>query len=196
MRIAATSLVIAVLLWGASAPFSHAQKGTGEAAGVARQPARPEVVSLSGKVRAIETGPCEMGTGRAYIGTHLVLETPQGKELNVHLGPAAAVGDVVGQLPPGKKVTVKGFRTGRMSESHYVAQSLAFDDTSIQLRDETLRPFWAGRGAVSGGRSAPQWGPGRGQGRAWGPRPGYGRGWGRGWGGRRAAGYRPYRQRF
>jgi len=196
MRAAAVSLVIAVLLWGASAPSAHAQKGTGEAAGVARQSVKPEVVSLSGKVRAIKTGPCEMTTGRAYLGTHLLLETPQGKELNIHLGPAAAVGHIVDQLPPGKKVTVKGFRTGRMSENHYVAQSLAFDDTSIQLRDENLRPFWAGRGAVSGGRSVSQWGPGRGQGRAWGSRPGHGRGWGRGWGGRRAAGYRPYRQRF
>jgi hypothetical protein len=141
-------------------------------------------VSLSGKLKAIETGPCEMTTGRAYLGTHILLETPKGKELNIHLGPAPALDEIVDQLPEGKKVSVKCFRTERMPKDHYVAQSVAFGDTSLQIRDEDLRPFWAGGSGGAFGARARQWGSGKGPGYGWQLHSGYGRGrrWRRGQG--------------
>ena len=177
MKRGLTFLMAGGLLWGVFAPCAFAQRGMGEPAGVARQVVKPEVVSLSGRILAVKTEPCKTTTGRADVGTHFLLETPEGEKLNVHLGPTAVVDHIADQLPTGKEVTVKAFRTAKMPEYHYVAQSLAFGDASIQLRDEDLRPFWARGNAVARGRGGPQQGPGRGMGQGWG---GYGRGQGQG----------------
>jgi hypothetical protein len=185
MRTTVTSTAILVLLCGIVAPPAHAQKGMGEQTGVGRQAVRPEVVSLSGKVLATETGPCEKTTGPADVGSHFLLVTPKGKKLNIHLGPAA-VDYIVEQLTVGKKVTVHAFRTAKMPHNHYVAQALTLDGTTIRLRDEGLRPFWALGGRASSGRGGPPYGPGMRQGPPWrngfGYGPGQGRGWGRGGG--------------
>jgi len=141
-------------------------------------------VALSGKVLKIMTEPCKMTTGPAYLGTHFLLKTSKGKRLNIHLGPADTVDDVAEQLPIGEKVKVDAFRTAKLPEDHFVAQSVAFDGTTIQLRDKNLRPLWARSStALRGG--GPQWVRGRGRGRGWGGgwqrSPGYGRGRGSGW---------------
>jgi len=186
MRTGLTSAAILVLSLGVAIPHACAQKGMGDPTGVARQAVKPKVVSLSGKVVAVETGPCEKGTGWGYVGTHFLLKMPKGQKLNIHLGPAEAVDYVTEQLQVGEKVTVDAFRTTKMSKNHYVAQSLALDGTTIRLRDETLRPTWAQSNTASRGRGRLQSVPGRGQRRGWGRGwrrgSGYGRGWGRGWG--------------
>ena len=184
MKRGLTLLTSGALLWGVAATCAFAQKGTGEPAGVARQGLKPKVVSLSGEVLAVETGPCEKTTGRADHGSHLLLRTPNGKTLNVHLGPTAAVNDMIKRLPVGKKVTVGAFHTARMPSGHYVAQSLVVDGITIRLRDQQLRPLWAGAGGVSRAYSGPRYGRGTRHGSPWRNGPGYGpgRGRGRGWG--------------
>ena len=179
MRKLATLVVIAAFLVGWTSATAYAQKGVGDRTGVARQSVRPEIVTLSGKLVEIDTGPCEMTTGPSTIGTHVILKTKGGK-LNVHLGPAAAVADTVKQLPVGQQVTVAAFRTEKMKANHYVARSLTFGKTTVELRDQTLRPVWAaGRG---GGRGM---GAGQGQGGQRGMGAGQGQGRGAGSGGRR-----------
>jgi len=137
-------VMASVLMHGTLASNANAQKGMGEPSGVGRQTVKPEVVSLSGKLTEIKTGPCEKTTGRSPIGTHILVETAKGEKLNIHLGPAAAVSDIAARLSPGQEVTAKAFRTDKMPENHYVAQTLAFGKTTVALRDEGLRPFWAG----------------------------------------------------
>ena len=178
MRTELALVVVLAVLGGLAADSAEAQRGMGQAAGVAVQGVRPDVVSLVGTVQRIEIGPCERTTGRASLGAHFILKTPDAEELNVHLGPAAAVEFITDQLPVGKEVTVDAFRTAIMPENHYVAQVVTFDGTAIRLRDENLRPAWAGGGAAMRGPGGPQPGPG------WGQGPGYGRGYGggRGWG--------------
>jgi hypothetical protein len=192
MRTEFASITAVALLWGVVALPAFAQRGMGDPTGVARQTVRPKIVTLKGKMVRVETGPCQNTTGRSNTGTHVVLKTARGKRLIVHLGPAAVVKDVADQLAAGKKVKLEAFRTEKMPENHYVAKSLKFDDTAIQLRDESLRPGWAGGNIDSRGlwrpewgagrRRGPQWGRGRGDGWGWGHGPGYGRGyrWGRG----------------
>ena len=107
MRKALICGAVVSLALGASVSPARAQKGMGDATGVARASVRPEVVSLSGKVLRVETGPCEKTTGRADVGSHFILQTPPGQKLNVHLGPAAAVGFVTSQLSVGKEVKVE-----------------------------------------------------------------------------------------
>jgi len=94
-----------------SATEALAQKGMGELSGVARQAVKPEVVSLTGKVTAVESGPCELTTGRASIGTHVMLETEDGESLNVHLGPQVAVAELAKRLKRGTALSVRAFRT-------------------------------------------------------------------------------------
>ncbi len=191
MKTKVVPLTMVVVWCGVALPRAHAQKGMGERTGVARSVAKPEVVSFSGKVLATETGPCEKTTGKAVVGSHFLLETAEGKKLNIHLGPADAVDHIVKQLTVGKEVTVRGFRTAKMPQDHYVAQSVAFGETTVRLRDEGLRPFWAqgsglsrGRGGSGRGSGPGPAGPGYARGSVWGGGRGYGRGlgWGRGWG--------------
>jgi len=182
MRTSATFMGVLALLWAAMATPADAQKGMGDPTGMARQAVKPDVVSLSGKVLGVESGPCEMSTGRSSIGTHFLLETPKDGKLNVHLGPAGAVAHIADQLAVGREVSVEAFRTEKMPENHYVAKSLALDGKTIQLRDETLRPFWLAAGPLPRGRGVLQSEPGKAQDPAWGPGPGYGFGARRGYG--------------
>jgi len=184
MKIAIGSLGIAIFAWGFLTPQTLAQRGMGEQSGVARRAVEPKVVSFSGEVLEVKTEPCKMTTGRAYLGTHLTLRTAEGRSLNVHLGPAGVVDFATKGLAVGTQVTVKAFRTARMPKNDYVARSLVRGGTEVQLRDESLRPVWAGGGGVGPGRPGPQWsrGMGRGPGRGYGPGYGRGRGPGRGYG--------------
>ena len=152
-----------------------AQRGVGDQSGVARMPVKPEIVTLSGKLTAINVGPCEKTTGRGQVGVHLIVEptmpsadaTPETNKpepLNIHVGPAAMVQEMVNKFPIGTQLTIAAFRTDKMPADQYVAQSLKSDTTTVTLRDESLRPVWAdARGTDSAGV--------RGRG------PGYGRGY-------------------
>jgi hypothetical protein len=108
-------------------------------------------------LKEIKTDPCEQTTGRSPVGTHVIL---QGEEalLNVHLGPASEVGDVVGMVRVGDTLEVRAFRTPRLPENQFIAVSVKSGDQLIELRDESLRPRWAG----GGGRRGAQLGQGRG----------------------------------
>ena len=214
MRTILTSAAALAFCCGAGASLAHAQKGTGAATGVAQQLARPEITSISGTIREIQTGPCQATTGRASIGTHLVIENAKGEKLNIHLGPTAAVKHISNRLTAGDEVTINVFRTEKMTEGHFVAQSILLGKVSAQLRDGNCRPLWAGSGTAGQGLGGPQSGarygrgnrggggygaypvwsdmqPGRGPG--WGAptrgRGGYGRGYGQGKGGGYGRGY-------
>lgn len=178
-------LTVVVLWWALPTPLVYAQRGMGDSTGVARQEILPELVSLSGRLASVETHPCQKTTGRGVVGTHLKLETDEGEQVNVDLGWAAAVEPIVRQLSVGQEVKVVAFRTDKMPEKQYVAKSLTFGGKTMQLRDENLRPIWAGgRPAwyASKRRSGYEAGRGRGPGRGWAHqrRWAYERGWGRG----------------
>jgi hypothetical protein len=189
MKMTVVTVIGALVLSGLTASNAPAQKGQGDPVGVARQAVRPAVVTLTGKLLEIKTGPCESTTGWSPIGTHIVLETPRGGPLNVHLGPVTAVADLAGKLKVGQEVQVNAFRTDKMKENHYVAQSVTFGKESVTLRDQNLRPTWAGSNRVFDD----QWG-GQRWGCGWGQRgrgPGFGPGRGMGWGPGRGAGRGP-----
>ncbi len=169
-------LLNCMLLCGLAATPAYSQRGVGDAEGIARQTVKPDVVSLEGTVAEIRIAKCEKTTGPSLIGAHVLVTTEDGTVLNVHLGPADAVRDVTNQLVPGQAVAIKAFRTAKLPEDNYVAQSLTIDGSSIELRDENLRPVWAGSGQVA---RSPGRGPGRGQGLGQGQGLGRGQGQGR-----------------
>jgi hypothetical protein len=146
----------ATLLFSVSAT---AQKGAGEATGIAREPVKPPVITLSGKLLEIRTGPCENTTGKSPIGTHLIVQSEDGTNLNIHLGPENAVDHLVDQLSTGQSVVFEAFRTEQLPDNAYIAKSLLLDDKVINLRDDNLRPSWAYAQGMGMGM-----GKGRGQG--------------------------------
>jgi len=175
-----TVLSSAAILASLLPACAYAQRGLGDPAGVVRQGLTPELVTLSGKIAAIETQPCQKTTGGGVLGTHLVLSAKGGEKWDVDLGWAPAVAFLVEQLSVGRKVSVTAFRTDKMPEGRYVAKSVSFGGQTVSLRDDTLRPIWAGgRGAGWGGRTGAGYGGGRGP------------GGGRGWGGGRGPGWGP-----
>jgi hypothetical protein len=153
-------IALALLLGLLFALPAAAQKGTGEPTGVARQAVKPPIETMSGTIKEIKTGPCERTTGRSLEGVHLIVQAADGKTINLHLGPTAALEDVLDQLAVGQQITFKGFRTDPMPPDAYVAKSLNAGDTAFELRDENLRPKWAI--TAQGGRGG---GPGIGSGR-------------------------------
>ncbi|NLY01968.1 MAG: hypothetical protein GXY83_38270 [Rhodopirellula sp.] len=141
---------------------------------------KPEIFSISGKVLEVKTGTCEDGTGRSPLGTHFLMKTKEGETLNIHLGPASQVELLVADLSAGTKVKVEGFRTEKMKMGHYVAQTIAYGDRTVAIRDESLQPIWAraqgGRNAAAGAGAAFDWGRGRGADFGYGRGCGYGGG--------------------
>lgn len=126
------------------------QRGMGDSYGIARAKVKPPVVRLSGKLCEIRNHPCEKTTGWSDMGTHLILENKQGKQLNIHLGPTRSVAMFVELLTINKQLDLLAFRTDKMPEDQYVATTLIVGDRSLVLRDSSLRPYWAGRrGGVS-----------------------------------------------
>ena len=91
------------------------------------------------------------------------MKTPEGKTLNIHLGPAVSVEFVAKELSRGQEIKVQAFRTAAMKKNHFVARTLTFGSRTVELRDESLRPSWAGSGNAAN--------------------VGQGRGWARGAGG-------------
>jgi len=138
--------VLAILAFlAALAPTTLAQKGKGDETGVARSAVRLETTNVSGKLLRIKDGPCSKTTGRSPTGIHLFLENEEGDEINLHLGPSAAVSHMTEGLEKGDRVTARAFRTDRFAADEYVAVRFSTDDEEFTLRDETLRPVWAGR---------------------------------------------------
>ena len=128
-----------------------AQKGMGEPGGVARQAEKPPVESLSGTIKDIKTGRCERTTGRSVEGVHLIVQAPDNRTINLHLGPASALADTIQKLSPEETITFEAFRTDRMPKDAYVAKSLTAGGKTFALRSDSLRPKWASRGRGMGG---------------------------------------------
>lgn len=155
------SLLCAAVAAALVATPALGQRGTGQTEGVARQGEPPPIMTLSGVVEEVQTGECEMTTGRASIGAHVIIQTDEQGAANLHLGPTAAVEDLIDRLQPDTPIEADVFQTERMPEDAYVAQAITVGDDSFTLRNDTLRPMWAiGPG---GGR-----GQGRGAGQAMG----------------------------
>jgi hypothetical protein len=172
------------VLMGLWLPTAYAQRGMGDAEGLARRGLQPELTKVSGKLVRIETHPCQQTTGQGILGTHVGLLTPEGQTLDIDLGWAAAVESIAARLVIGQPLDAVVFRTDSMPEGRWVAKSLTIDGDVLALRDDRLRPFWAGPGGGQGpSRTAAGsgWGT-RGYGVGGGYRVGGGSGYGAGYG--------------
>lgn len=171
------------VLLGSVLPTAYAQRGMGDAEGLARQGLQPKLIKVSGELVRIETQPCQQTTGQGLLGTHVVVRTPAGKTMEIDLGWAPAVESIAERLVVGQSLDAVVFRTAPMPEGRWVAKSLTVDGEVMPLRDDRLRPLWAGTG---GGQGPSRTAAGSGWGtRGYGVRSGYrvGGGYGAGYGG-------------
>lgn len=196
-------VVSAVLM--ATAAKTWGQRGMDDSEGVIRQAVETQRIAIEGTVKEVLIETCENTTGPFETGLYLLLTTGEDKTYNVHLGPAVIVKDMVEPLNAGQSVTVQAFRTEKMPAEHFVAVLLTFNGKTVRLRNESLRPVWAGRqgrffGRYVAGPERPRWGPaygrgygmGNGRGYAWSNGMGYGQGRrGRGQGRGPGIGYGP-----
>ncbi len=141
---------VAVALLAIGADPAYAQRGRGDDIGLARQGVRPEIETITGTVSDLLIQPCEMTTGRSIVGAHVILTTPDRGELNVHLGPATDLSDLVADVQKGDAVVAEVFRTEKLPAGQVIAKTLDLDGQQYVLRDDTLRPVWAGQGAGRG----------------------------------------------
>ncbi|MCA9241411.1 MAG: DUF2202 domain-containing protein [Planctomycetales bacterium] len=181
MRTFTTATLAALVACGLAVSVVSAQRGVGRQQGISRQADKPELVSLSGVVVEVKSGPCEQTTGRAAVGTHLVINTADGQTHEIHVGPQREAESLIKDVRPEQQISVVGFRTDELAEDVLVAKSLETLSQTIELRDDTLRPVWAGgqghgrgRGPQAGMRQGR--GPGAGMGQGRGPGQGRGRG--------------------
>jgi len=155
MKKTSICLSAAILAFAAVASPAIAQKGTGELTGVARQGLKLPTEAMSGTIKDIKIGPCEKTTGRAKEGAHLIVQAPDGRTINLHLGPTfALLRDELKQLAAGQDISFEAFRTDRMPKDAYIAKSFKAGDKVFVLRNDNLRPRWAGgrgRGMGRGG---------------------------------------------
>lgn len=123
---------------------AFAQKGVGDSTGLARSAVQPQIVTLKGSLDHIKTDSCDKTTGHVIVGTHLFINTEDSDLVNVHLGAAYAVESFVNELKMGQIVNVQAFRTEKMGPLEFIAKEVAVNGETLQLRDENLRPIWAG----------------------------------------------------
>lgn len=151
MKICIQSYVMLAAAFLISSNPAFAQRGLGHEEGIGRDNLQPEIVSVEGTLDHIKTGPCENTTGKAYIGTHLFLKSEEFDELvNVHLGAAFAVETFVNGLKIGENITAEVFQTDEMNPNQFIAKEITANGHTFILRDDNLRPFWAGGRNIRG----------------------------------------------
>ena len=142
MKIFIKSVILLALLM--LAMVCSAQKGAGDPIGISGQGIIPDLHQFEGTVTKIHSGPCPYTTGQSANGMHIMLEADT-VILNIHLGPVAAVSDSFADRE-GEALSVTAFRTDKLPVNHYIAKEVILEDgTVIVLRDENLKPVWAGK---------------------------------------------------
>lgn len=120
-----------------------AQKGMGNPGGVARG-ILPPIITLSGTILEIHVGPClDAIMGNDPIGIHLFVRALNGTEVNLHLGPARVIDNIVAPMSPGQAISFDAFSKPDLAPNAYIAKTLFWKNEVIELRDDFLRPFWA-----------------------------------------------------
>lgn len=141
-----TKRILLTMILLTATSLGYAQRGTGSNSGIARSNTENGIEQISGEIQEIVTETFTQTTGRYSKGTHLLVKTEEGETqpLNVHLGPTRLVSDMTDQLKTGQKIQMKVFSTDNLPENQYIAKEFTSEGKNYELRNEALRPFWAG----------------------------------------------------
>ncbi|MGM0532215.1 MAG: hypothetical protein ACQER7_12790 [Bacteroidota bacterium] len=141
-----TKRILLTMILLTATSLGYAQRGTGNNSGIARSNSENAIEQISGELQEVITEPCAQTTGRYSKGTHLLVKTDddETQPFNVHLGPTRMVSDMTDQIKTGKEIQIKVFRTDDLPENQYIAKEFTSEGKTYELRNEDLRPFWAG----------------------------------------------------
>jgi len=144
MKLKNTMLATMIMVIVTSSGF--AQKGTGNSSGVAKNYSSSIVTELSGELKKIVNEPCKKTTGRYSYGTHLFIETlnTRKRTLNIHVGPTEEIKRITENLKTGQQIEMMVFKTDDLPENQFIVKSLKVKGKLYTLRNEDLKPFWAG----------------------------------------------------
>ncbi|MCA8931555.1 MAG: hypothetical protein KDA49_03765, partial [Rhodospirillaceae bacterium] len=109
-----------------------------------RQSMRPTIVQLAGTIEEVQVGPCQQTRGPKATGVHVRLRTSE-RLVDLRLGPAEVLDGLPDRLLAGQKLSVSAFRREGLPDDAFMVQALTLGDETHVLRDETMRPVWAGR---------------------------------------------------
>lgn len=124
---------------------AFAQRGMGDAEGVARSQEVVQKISGTAVVQEVAVEECTQTTGRYPVGIHLLAENSDGESLNLHLGPEPVLRKITRQIEEGTEISFKAFRTTQLPENNFIVEVIGFNGKQLTLRDESLRPRWAGQ---------------------------------------------------
>jgi hypothetical protein len=100
------------------------------------------VVTVKGVVEEVKL--TSFGRGRLGGGVHLGVRS-DGEVLDVHLGPQAYLEEQNFEVESGQTVEVVGSRVSFGGKPAVIAREIKVDEKSLQLREESGRPLWAGQ---------------------------------------------------
>lgn len=99
------------------------------------------VTQVKGEITAIEQVVPKKGTS---TGIHITVKT-ETETYPVHLGPKWYLDTQAVQLKVGDKVEVQGSKVNIDSKQTIIAKKVIRDGSTLNLRDETGKPVWAGK---------------------------------------------------
>lgn len=102
------------------------------------------VQTMTGRLERVEEGAPLDGMGLGMIAT---VRTQERDQVRAHLGPLWYVEPSELQLSPGDEVTLRGSMVSLGDGQVMMVQSLRVGGRTIELRDESGLPAWAGPGA-------------------------------------------------
>lgn len=110
----------------------------------------PALTTLKGEVMAINLFKRTTPEGKELSMVTLNVKTGENETTPLILGPASFVNDKIRNLQVGSQVSAEAFKPKwkKMTRA-YVAKSLSFGDTTVSLRDDSLKPLWAEQKADS-----------------------------------------------
>lgn len=97
---------------------------------------------IKGEITSIEQIVMKKGTS---TGIHITVKT-ETETYAVHLGPKWYLDKQAVQLKIGDKVVVKGSKVRIDSKQTLIAKDVVKDGNTLNLRDQTGKPVWSGKG--------------------------------------------------
>lgn len=132
----AGGVVFAALSGAALAAYQYRQKRNS----YAKPFDESKVEEVTGVVSAIEYS--DDGDGKENKrGVELLLKTDE-NEILVHMGPAWYIDNQHKKIEAGEKVTVRGSKLGKDSESLLIAEWIQTGKHMFRLRDSSGHPVW------------------------------------------------------
>ncbi len=95
--------------------------------------------TVKGVIQDVKSYQCPIS---GTVGTHLILKTSDGQEIEIHLGATKYMTDYSFLFKPGEQVTVVGSKVKFEGKDVIIARTLDREDMFMTFRDKNGKPLW------------------------------------------------------